>query len=99
MTSSYLSASLKIGDLVLKNRIVLAPLTRGRAGISRIPNDLMREYYEQRSGAGLIIAEATAISKAGYGWYGAPGLYTQEQSDAWKPIVDGFNFFIVSFYY
>jgi 2,4-dienoyl-CoA reductase-like NADH-dependent reductase (Old Yellow Enzyme family) len=84
-----LSAPLTIGNLVLRNRIVLAPLTRGRAGLSRLPNDLIREYYEQRSGAGLIISEGVAISPAGYGWYGAPGLYTQEQSDAWKPVVDG----------
>jgi N-ethylmaleimide reductase len=87
----YLSAPLNIDNLVLKNRIVMAPLTRGRAGVSRVPNDLMRKYYEQRSGAGLIITEAVAISLAGYGWYATPGLYTQEQSEAWKLIVDGFN--------
>jgi 2,4-dienoyl-CoA reductase-like NADH-dependent reductase (Old Yellow Enzyme family) len=67
----------------------MAPLTRGRAGPSRIPNDIMKTYYEQRASAGLIISEATAISEQGYGWYAAPGCYTIEQSNAWKNIVDG----------
>eukprot|EP01040_Poterioochromonas_malhamensis_P004214 gene4214-4513_t len=79
---------LKIGSLELGNRVVMAPLTRGRAGVSRVPNDYMRQYYEERASAGLIISEATAISDQGYGWYGAPGLYTEEHSRAWKPIVD-----------
>jgi N-ethylmaleimide reductase len=79
---------LKSGSLQLANRIVMAPLTRGRAGVTRVPNDFMREYYELRSSAGLIVSEATAISKQGYGWYGAPGMYTDEQCMAWKPIVD-----------
>ena len=63
--SSYLLSSFTNGSLTFKNRVVLAPLTRGRAGPSRVPNDLMKTYYEQRSGAGLIITEATAISKQG----------------------------------
>lgn len=75
---------LHIGDLKLKNRIVLAPLTRGRAGESRIPNDLMAEYYSQRSSAGLLITEATVISSQGIGWIGSPGIYTQEMVDGWK---------------
>mmetsp|Transcript_22986 Transcript_22986/g.25166 ORF Transcript_22986/g.25166 Transcript_22986/m.25166 type:complete len:369 (-) Transcript_22986:184-1290(-) len=79
---------LKIGSLELANRVVMAPLTRCRAGTSRVPNDYMRQYYEERASAGLIISEATAISEQGYGWYGAPGLYTEEHSRAWKPIVD-----------
>ena len=86
---SQLFSQLKIGDLILKNRVVLAPLTRGRAGLSRVPNDIIKTYYEQRATAGLLITEATAVSAQGYGWYGAPGNYTEEQSLAWKNVVDG----------
>lgn len=75
-----------IGDLKLKNRIALAPLTRGRAGKSRIPNDLMAEYYSQRSSAGLLITEATVISQQGIGWIGSPGIYTKEMVDGWKKV-------------
>jgi N-ethylmaleimide reductase len=97
--ASLLLSPTTIGKLALKNRVVLAPLTRARAGPSRIPNDLMKTYYEQRANAGLLIAEATAISEQGYGWYGAPGIYTEEQAHAWKPAVDavhakGAKFFI-----
>jgi N-ethylmaleimide reductase len=66
----------------------MAPLTRGRAGSSRIPNKHMAEYYSQRASAGLIITEATAISEHGYGWFGSPGIYTKEQADGWKLSVD-----------
>eukprot|EP01039_Chlorochromonas_danica_P008615 gene8615-9494_t len=86
--SSQLLSSIKMGSLELANRVVMAPLTRGRAGIARMPNDYMREYYEMRASAGLIIAEAAAVCPQGYGWYAAPGLYNKEHSDAWKPIVD-----------
>lgn len=85
---SLLLSQFKIGDLILKNRVVMAPLTRGRAGTSRVPNDIMKTYYEQRASAGLIISEATAVSAQGYGWYGAPGNYTEEHSEAWKGIVE-----------
>jgi N-ethylmaleimide reductase len=79
---------LKLGSqLQLANRIVMAPLTRSRAGTSRVPNDYMRQYYEMRASAGLIVSEATAISDQGYGWYGSPGLYTEEHATAWKPVV------------
>ena len=82
---STLYEPIKIGDLELKNRAVMAPLTRGRAGESRIPNDLMAEYYGQRAGdAGLIIAEATAISEQGYGWPGAPAMYNDDNEAGWK---------------
>lgn len=76
-------------SLQLANRVVMAPLTRSRAGVSRLANDFMRQYYEQRASAGLIIAEATAVSAQGYGWYGSPALYTAEHADAWKGVVDG----------
>lgn len=72
------------GALRLKNRIWMAPLTRARAGESRLANDLMAQYYAQRASAGLIISEATAISAMGYGWKDAPGMYTDAQEEAWK---------------
>ncbi len=72
------------GSIEAKNRVIMAPLTRSRAGDSRIPNDLMAEYYAQRAGAGLIVSEATAISSQGYGWYGAPGIYEDSHVEGWK---------------
>ncbi|MBU0481774.1 MAG: alkene reductase [Proteobacteria bacterium] len=74
------------GSLHLKNRIVLAPMTRGRAGVERVPNDLMAEYYCQRSGAGLLITEATVISKQGIGWIDSPGIYTDEMVAGWRKV-------------
>ena len=65
---SALFTNLKMGDTEIDNRMVLAPMTRARAGESRIPNDLMAEYYLQRAEAGLIISEATSISEHGLGW-------------------------------
>lgn len=86
--SSALLSPYTMGDFSLKNRVIMAPLTRGRAGKSRIPNELMAEYYAQRASAGLIITEATAISTQGYGWNNAPAIYTDEQAAGWKTIVD-----------
>jgi N-ethylmaleimide reductase len=77
-----------LGDLMLANRIVMAPLTRGRAGESRTPNPLMAEYYAQRASAGLIITEGTAISEQAYGWGGSPGIYTQAHVKGWKRVTD-----------
>src|SRR4051812_8960567 len=74
--------------LHLKNRLVMAPLTRSRAGESRTPNDLMVDYYTQRAGAGLIISEATAISPVGYGWKDAPAMYTDAHESGWKKVTD-----------
>ncbi len=78
--------TLKLGDYLLANRIVLAPLTRGRAGESRLPNALMAEYYAQRADAGLLISEASSISEQGLGWLNSPGIYTDEQAEAWQQI-------------
>jgi N-ethylmaleimide reductase len=76
-------------DLVLKNRIVLSPLTRGRSEINHhLPTDLNVEYYAQRTGAGLIVAEASAVSPQGFGWYGAPALYNDAQVRGWRKITD-----------
>ena len=78
----------EIGGQTLKNRAVLAPLTRARAGESRLANSLMAEYYAQRAGAGLLISEATTVSAQGDGWVGSPGIYTDAQGEAWKQVVD-----------
>jgi N-ethylmaleimide reductase len=73
--------------LLLKNRVVMSPLTRSRAGKERLPNPLMAEYYSQRASAGLIITEATVVSKQGIGWLNSPGIYAEEQAEAWKTVV------------
>lgn len=78
----------RMGDLSLPNRVVMAPMTRSRAGAERMPNALMAEYYAQRSSAGLIITEATVVSKQANGWVNSPGIYSDEQGAAWKTIVD-----------
>src|SRR5512140_658884 len=71
----------------LRNRVVMAPLTRARAGRDRVPNDLMAEYYAQRASAGLIISEATSISEQGLGWVDSPGIYNDAQETGWRKIV------------
>jgi 2,4-dienoyl-CoA reductase-like NADH-dependent reductase (Old Yellow Enzyme family) len=75
-----------IGPLTLKNRIWMAPLTRGRATREAVPTPIMADYYAQRAGAGLIISEATGISREGLGWPFAPGLWTDAQVEGWKPV-------------
>ena len=85
---SVLLSPFDLRGLLLKNRVVLAPLTRSRAGEMRLPNALMAEYYVQRAAAGLIITEATVVSKQGIGWLNSPGIYTDEQAEAWKKVVD-----------
>lgn len=76
------------GSLELRNRIVMAPLTRSRAGEGNVPQELNRLYYEQRSGAGLIISEATQISQLGQGYISTPGIHSPQQIEGWKKIVD-----------
>ena len=71
-------------DLTLANRIVLAPMTRSRAGTARVPNALMAEYYAQRASAGLQISEATTISEEANGWNESPGTYTDAMTEGWK---------------
>jgi len=75
-----------LGDLTLPNRVVMAPLTRGRAGKERIPNAIMAEYYVQRATAGLIIAEATTISAQANGWLESPGVYTDAMEEGWQGV-------------
>ncbi|MBZ6377500.1 hypothetical protein B5C34_04610 [Pacificimonas flava] len=79
---------LTLGDLELPNRILMAPLTRGRSEESHVPNDLQIDYYAQRAGAGLIISEATGVHPKGMGWYRAPGIWSNEMVAAWKPVTE-----------
>lgn len=84
---SRLFTEYRLGDVVLKNRIVMAPLTRNRAS-DNIPNDLMRTYYQQRASAGLIITEGTSPSPNGLGYPRIPGIFNEAQVEGWKRITD-----------
>lgn len=75
---------LKVGDLEVPNRIFMAPLTRSRAGVERVPNRLMAQYYAQRASAGLIVSEATVVSPLGIGYADTPGIWSPEQVAGWK---------------
>jgi 2,4-dienoyl-CoA reductase-like NADH-dependent reductase (Old Yellow Enzyme family) len=75
---------LQLGDITLPNRIIMSPLTRARAGVTRTPNALMAEYYTQRAAAGLIISEATSVMPSGVGYADTPGLWSEEQVAGWK---------------
>jgi len=81
---NILNQALKVGDLQLPNRIVLAPLTRCRADEGRVPNALMAEYYTQRASAGLMITEATSVSPQGVGYPDTPGIWSDAQVEGWK---------------
>jgi len=78
----------RLGGLELSNRIVMAPLTRSRAGDDGVPTELHATYYAQRASAGLIIAEATNISQQGRGYALTPGIWTDEQVAGWKKVTD-----------
>lgn len=83
-----LLSPIRMGSLELKNRALLAPLTRCRAGAGCVPHALNAEYYAQRAGAGLIISEATQISQEGQGYPNTPGIYSPEQVAGWKLVTD-----------
>jgi N-ethylmaleimide reductase len=78
---------IELGAIHAPNRILMAPLTRGRSTREHVPTPIMGEYYAQRAGAGLILSEATGISRQGLGWAYAPGLWTDAQVEGWKPVV------------
>jgi N-ethylmaleimide reductase len=88
MKAKALLQPYNIGKLDLKNRIVMAPMTRGRAGGKHIPNDIMAEYYSQRADAGLIITEATFISEQAIGWIDAGAIYLPAHVEGWKKVVE-----------
>jgi len=75
---------IRIGAWNLRNRIIMAPLTRCRASEGRVPNELMAEYYRQRASAGLIISEATSVTAMGVGYPDTPGIWSDEQVEGWK---------------
>ncbi|WP_029348952.1 alkene reductase [Bosea sp. 117] len=78
----------KLGDVTLSNRIVMAPLTRNRAGAGLVPTPLMAQYYGQRAQAGLIVTEATQISDTAQGYQDTPGVYTDAQVAGWRAVTD-----------
>ena len=77
---------IQLGDIHAANRIFMSPLTRGRSTDGHVPTEIMIDYYRQRASAGLIITEGTGVSQEGLGWPNAPGLWTDEQVEAWKPV-------------
>lgn len=79
---------IRLGAIEAPNRILMSPLTRGRATEGHVPTPIMGDYYAQRATAGVIITEATGISREGLGWAYAPGLWTDEQVEEWKPVVE-----------
>ena len=88
MNTPNLFTPVRLGALEAPNRIVMAPLTRMRAGPGRLPTSLMAEYYAQRAGAGLIINEATAISQQATGCPDSPGIYTDDQVTGWRRVTE-----------
>ena len=79
----------KIGDMPIKNRLIMAPLTRSRAdNPEAVPTELHVEYYKQRASAGLIISEGTVVSKQGVGYVNVPGIYSEKQVEAWQKVTD-----------
>ena len=83
---SGLFEPLVVGDVRLANRVVMAPMTRNRAGAGNVPAAMMVEYYRQRATAGLILTEATQIVPEGQGYPNTPGIHSPEQVAGWKPI-------------
>ncbi|MFG1348549.1 alkene reductase [Xanthobacter autotrophicus] len=88
MSAPTLFDSFRLGDMTLPNRIVMAPLTRNRAGAGFVPSPLAAEYYAQRADAGLLITEASQISQQGQGYQDTPGIYTEAQVEGWKAVTD-----------
>jgi N-ethylmaleimide reductase len=88
MSKTSLFSPLQLGTIQLPNRIIMAPLTRMRAGANSVPTSLNAKYYAQRASAGLIISEGTAVSPDAHGYPGDPGIYTPEQIAGWRVVTD-----------
>ena len=88
MSKDIFFTPLRLGAIRLPNRIVMAPLTRMRAGANNVPSALNAEYYAQRASAGLIITEGTAVSPQAQGYPSSPGIYTPEQIAGWRGVTD-----------
>ena len=82
---------IQLGAIHAPNRILMAPLTRGRSEGAHVPDTVLKaEYYSQRASAGLLIAEATGITQEGSGWPAAPGIWSDAQVAAWQPVTQAF---------
>jgi N-ethylmaleimide reductase len=88
MARPDLFAPFALGRLVLPNRVVMAPMTRNRAGPGNVPTALNAEYYAQRASAGLVVTEATQVSPQGVGYPGTPGIHTDAQVAGWRQVTD-----------
>ena len=88
MSKESLFSPLQLGVLQIPNRIIMAPLTRMRAGPNSVPTPMNAKYYAQRASAGLIISEGTAVSLDAHGYPSAPGIYTAEQIAGWRVVTD-----------
>src|SRR4051794_2629125 len=86
MQPKQLFSPYQLGPYQLPNRIVMAPMTRCRAGAGNVPTLLMSRYYAQRASAGLIVTEATQVAPEGVGYANTPGIHNQQQADGWKDI-------------
>jgi len=87
-TNNPLLKNYTLGDITLPNRVIMAPMTRSRAGDGNVATELMAAYYRQRASAGLIISEGTQISKQGVGYPWTPGIHSDEQVESWKKVTD-----------
>lgn len=87
-SSTKIFSAFQLHDLQLANRIIMSPMTRGRAGDSGVPQAIAAEYYAQRASVGLIVTEGTSVSLQARGWVGAPGIYTDEQEAGWRRVVE-----------
>src|ERR687888_891626 len=83
-----LLSPVRLGPYELNNRVVMAPMTRNRAGPGNVPTRLNATYYAQRASAGLIITEATQVSPQGVGYPNTPGIHTREQLEGWRLVTD-----------
>ena len=87
-TSANLYSEFELGPLTLANRLVMAPMTRNRAGAGNVATDLMKTYYEQRASAGLIVTEASQVAPEGVGYPNTPGIHSREQVAAWQIVTE-----------
>ena len=79
---------IQIGEITLPNRVIMCPLTRLRGTTDHLPTPLMIEYYTQRATAGLILSEGIPVVPQGVGYANVPGIWSQQQTDAWKPVTE-----------
>ncbi|WP_076591423.1 alkene reductase [Herminiimonas arsenitoxidans] len=86
--TNHLFTPIKVGDITLPNRVIMAPLTRLRSSAGRVPNALMADYYAQRASAGMILSEATSVTPQGVGYPDSPGIWSEGQVEGWKLVTD-----------